>query len=73
MYLRGDYESIREPNCNSMVCTFKNISKVAIRVYLSLIFLLINNLINKLRLHQFLGTKTTEKNKSLKTDANVAH
>ena len=26
-----------------------------------------------LRLHQFLGTKTTETNKSLKTDANGAH
>ena len=38
----------------------------------SLIILLISNLINKLRLHQFLGTKTTETNKSLKTDANVA-
>ena len=37
--------------------------------HLSLIFLLISNLINKLRLHQFLGTKTIEANKSLKTDA----
>ena len=26
-----------------------------------------------LRLHQFLGTKTNEANKSLKTDANGAH
>ena len=36
--LLGDLEiikCIREPNYNSMVvCTFKNISKVAIRVYL---------------------------------------
>ena len=39
---------------------------------LSPIFLLICNLISKLRLHQFLGTKTTETNKSLKTDANEA-
>ena len=31
---------------------------------------LISNLINKLRLHQFLGTKGTETNKLLKTDAN---
>ena len=40
---------------------------------LSLIFLLISNPTNRLRLHQFLGTKTTEANKSLKTDANGAH
>ena len=36
-------------------------------------FLLISNLTNRLRLHQFLGTKTTEMNKSLKTDANGAY
>ena len=41
--------------------------------YLSLVFLLISNLTNGLCLHQFLGTKTTEANKSLKTDANGAH
>ena len=29
--------------------------------------------INKLRLHQFLETKTTETNNSLRTDANVAY
>ena len=40
---------------------------------LSLVFLLISYLTNGLRLHQFLGTKTTEANKSLKTDANGAH
>ena len=40
---------------------------------LSLIFLLISNLISRLRLHQFLGTKTTEANKSLKNDANGTH
>ena len=40
---------------------------------LILIFLLIINLTNGLRLHQFIGTKTTEANKSLKTDANRAH
>ena len=40
---------------------------------LSLIFLLISNLINRLRLHQFLVTKPTEVNKSLKNDANGAH
>ena len=33
----------------------------------------LNHLPNGLRLHQFLGTKTTEANKSLKTDANGAH
>ena len=38
-------------------------------LYLRLVFLLINNLTNGL-LHQFLATKTTEANKSLKTDAN---
>ena len=35
--------------------------------------LLISNLINRLRLHQFLRTKTTEANMSLKTDANGAY
>ena len=41
-------------------------------VYLSLVLLLISNLTNELRLHQFLLTKTIEANKSLKTDANGA-
>ena len=36
-------------------------------------FLFISNLINKLRLHQFLGTKTIDASKSLKTDANGAY
>ena len=40
---------------------------------LRLVFLLISNLINRLCLHQFLGTKTNEANKSLKTDANRAY
>ena len=40
---------------------------------LSLVFLLISNPINKLCLHWFLGTKTTEVGKSLKTDANGAY
>ena len=40
---------------------------------LRLVFLLISNLISWLSLHQFLGTKTTEVNKSLKTDANGAN
>ena len=39
----------------------------------SLVLLLISNLTNELRLHQFLLTKTTVANKSLKTDANGAH
>ena len=39
---------------------------------LTSLYLLISNLINKLRLHQFLGSKITETNKSLKTDANKA-
>ena len=37
---------------------------------LSLVFLFISNLTSWLRLYQFLGTKTTEANKSLKTNAN---
>ena len=37
---------------------------------LSLVFLLISNLTNGLRLHQFLRTRTTDANKSLKTYAN---
>ena len=36
-------------------------------------FLLISNLIDKLHLHQVLGTKITETNKSQKTDANEAY
>ena len=40
---------------------------------ISLVFLLISNLINWLRLHHFLGTNNTEANKSLKTDANGAN
>ena len=35
--------------------------------------MLISNLINKLRLYQFLGTNITKKNKSQKTDANKAY
>ena len=40
---------------------------------LSLVFLLISNLTNGLRLHRFLVTKSVEANKSVKTDANEAH
>ena len=40
---------------------------------LSLVLLLISNLTNGLRLHQFLVTKSAEANKSVKTDANGAH
>ena len=39
----------------------------------SLVLLLISNLTNGLRLHQFLVTKISEVNKSVKTDANGAH
>ena len=42
-------------------------------VGLSLVLLLISNLTNGLRLHQFLVTKSAEANKSVKTDANGAH
>ena len=42
-------------------------------VCFSLVFLLIINLTNGLRLHQFLWSKSTEANKSQKTDANGAH
>ena len=37
------------------------------------VFLPIKNPINRLRLHQFLSAKTTEANKSLKTDAKEAY
>ena len=40
---------------------------------LSLVLLLISNLTNRLRLHQFLVNKSAEANKSVKTDANGAH
>ena len=39
----------------------------------SLVLLLISNLTNGLRLHQFLVTKSAEANKFVKTDANGAH
>ena len=39
----------------------------------SLVLLLISNLTNGLRLHQFLVTKSVEANKSVKTDAKGAH
>ena len=42
-------------------------------VWLSLVLLLISNLTNGLRLHQFLVTKSAEANKSVRTDANRAH
>ena len=48
-------------------------TKIRFHLYLSLDFLLISNLTSWLRLHQFLGTKTTETNKSLKTDTNGAN
>ena len=35
--------------------------------------MLTSNPTNRLRLHQFLGTNTTEANKSLKTDGNEAY
>ena len=41
--------------------------------HLSLVLLLISNLTNGVRLHQFLVTKSGEANKSVKTDANGAH
>ena len=53
--------------------TLKEVGFINLLGELSLIFLLISNLISKLCLHQFLGTKTTEANKSLKTDANGAY
>ena len=37
------------------------------------VFLVIKNYIDRLRLHQFLGTKTTEVKKLLKIDANEAY
>ena len=43
---------------------------LVLAITLSLVFLLISNLTNGHRLHQFLETKTTKANKSLKTDAN---
>ena len=46
---------------------------IAEKTLLSLIFLLISNLIDKLCLPQFLGTNITETNKLLKTDANEAY
>ena len=41
--------------------------------FYSLVLLLISNLTNELRLYQFLASKTSQANKSLKTDENGAH
>ena len=49
------------------------LGKGVFHLHLSLVFLLISNLTNGLHFSQFLGTKTTEVNKFLKTDANGAH
>ena len=57
----------------TILLVLSNFFSKVIKQYLSPIFLLISNLINKLRLHHFLGTKTTETNQLLKTDANVAY
>ena len=51
----------------------KSSGKFLVFLDLSIIFLLISTLTNGLRLHQFVGIKTTEANKSLKTDANRAN
>ena len=47
--------------------------KWPIPLILSLVLLLISNLTNGLRFHQFLVTKSEEAKKSVKTDANGAH
>ena len=49
---------------NTPTLTFENLKPLEI----SLVLLLISNLTNGLRLHQFLRTKTSETNKSLKYD-----
>ena len=65
-------------------CNFKNMKSLWIKTIflqhhfylvciLSLVLLLISNLTNGLRLHQFVETKTTVANKSIKTDANGAY
>ena len=48
------------------------ITMLGIKGDLSLVFLLISNLTNGLRLHQFQVTKSEEANKSVKIDANGA-
>ena len=63
------YKRSKEIDCVNLDQTTKEKRNL---VY-SLVFLLISNLISWLRLHQFLGTKSTEANKSLKTDANRAN
>ena len=65
--------SLSHLNVFAVLVTGLVIVLVTYIVILSLVFLLISNLTNGLRLHQFLGTKTTEANKSLKTDANGNH
>ena len=49
------------------------VPKISIVLSYALSFYSLKNPINRLRLHQFLGTKTTEANHSLKTDANKAY
>ena len=53
-------------------CMFLN-PNIFFQFELSLVLLPISNLTNEHGLHQFFETKTTEANKSVKTDANGAH
>ena len=55
------------------ICSKEIFIQTSSNYFKSLVLLLISNLINGLRLHQCLGTKATEANKSLKTDPNGAH
>ena len=52
---------------------FSKYIHIAKSVDLSLVLLLISNLTNGLRLHQFLVTKSADANKFVKTDANGSH
>ena len=60
----------RSVECQDFVRKARKMVRGKIRKYLSLI---ISYFVNKLGLHQFLGTKITETNKLLKTDANKAY
>ena len=61
-------------NCEQGGKNFKIVKRsCSLNRYYRVVFLLISNLTYGLRLHQFLRTRTTEANKSLKTDANGDH
>ena len=73
-YRPKDISDSRGRQCNfKFLISLRPKGKLSIwKVDKSLVFLLISKFTNRLHLHKFSGTETTEANKFLKTDANGA-